>query len=715
MIFAIGSLQASQAEKSHSQCSTTKAAISLTPATNIQDQTIISADRLIKKGTVTTLEGQVTIRQKQRRIHADQLIMQKQGSDRNLHFSGNVLLTDKNTLIHAETLNTRQKNRKTQILHARFQEKGSALRGYAKSLQKPSEKLSILSDSYFTSCPENNELWRLKSQKIKLDYDKNLGIAENIVMEYSDIPFFYSPFFFFPLSKDRQSGFLIPAFEQSSRNGLEMTVPYYFNIAPNMDDTLSARIMEKSGLFINNEFRLLTANSRWTLNSEFLSTDQINQKQRSLFKLKQAARIGKVAINMDITTASDKDYFADFGNSLSVTNLSHLQQNIQLSTPIDGNNLKVNFLSYQTLDNNIAASARPYQLLPKIEYRNNLAIADMQIPFDSEFSSFYRINSVTGQRFHFRPGIEQTFTGTAWYIKPRLSLDSTYYRLQGNGSNNILKRNLPVFSLDSKIFLEKPISLNRMQTLEPRFFYLWIPYQDQNNFPLFDSARNTFSFEQLYRENLFSGLDRIQNANQLSTAISFKEINPQSGKTRYQIQSGIIHYFENNKVLLPTETFKQQPGSNLLLQWDGYFPQKTQAQLFLQYDPFGKNWIKQTAFIRYHNQDKIINFSWNKNLSDELLGLSAYLPLANHWQGIARYDYSARKKKEIISLLGIEFNNCCFQFRMAYNRGLNVSNNLYNEKTTFELVFKGLSQPASGIGAKWQDNIIGYRDPYQSY
>jgi LPS-assembly protein len=422
---------------------------------------------------------------------------------------------------------------------------------------------------------------------------------------------------------------------------------------------------------------------------------------------------------MDISTASDKDYFSDFGNTLAVTNQSHLEQKINFYTPIGDKKAQIYFLSHQTLDQSIAGTSRPYQLLPRITYDNKWALATFDIDYTTQWSNFYRPDSLIGKRLHFKPSIKHRYKGTAWDVTPKFSIDTTQYALtETDNTTQDISRTLPILSIDNRIYFEKDINKNSMQLLEPRFFYLHVPYQDQRHIPLFDTAKNTFNFDQFYRENIYSGFDRVQSANQLTSSINLKEINLLTGKENFKIQLGIISYFEQQLVPLNTEVLDDSTNSDLLFQWDGHLLNNTSTQYFVQYDPDIKQKIKQSAYILYHNKNKIFNTSWSKEINKEQVSLSTYWPISNHWQIIGRSDYSVKDEQEILKLLGFEYDNCCFQFRINYNRTPKVGSTLYNEQLYNEqlfaqLVFKSLSEPSQGIGKKWQEIIKGYTDPYQ--
>ncbi len=673
----------------------------------------IESDFASKQGEITTFKGNVVLHDKDTIITADSALMNKSQDDDLVEFSGNVKLINNKNTISGPKLTKKINSQQTHAEQSYFIDYDAKLRGFAQVFNKKNDTITEMEDVYFTSCPPEKEDWRFRSKRIITNNKTQQGKAEGVVFEFKNIPVFYSPFFFFSIGNDRLSGFLTPSITTSNRNGINLSVPYYFNIAPNIDNVLTTKIKEKSDVSFNNKTRLLTQQSYWELESDIVLNDAILNQPRHSARLTQTAKFDLFKMDMDISIASDKDYFADFGNSIATSNLSHLKRNINFYTPIANKDAHISILSYQTLDEKIVGSSRPYQLLPQVNYSNNHSVNDIDLNYSTQWTNFERENSTVGHRFHIKPSASKLYQGAAWDFTPKIALDLTQYSLTKTNNDTLNEsRILPIITLDSRVYFEKNTQ-DALQILEPRLFYLYVPFEDQSTIPNFDTGKFILNFDQFYRDNLFSGNDKVQNANQLTSSISLKEVNALTGKTAFKVQTGIISYFEQPKVQLTSETLSNESTSNLLFQWDGYFPNNVSSQYFAQYDQQNDSLTRQTAFLRYNNSNKIINSSWSKETIKEQYSLSAYWPITNYWQIVGRYDYSIDEEKEILSLLGFEYDNCCFQFRVNYSRTPVVNSTEVNERTTFQLVFKSLSEPSLGIGQKWQKNIIGYSDPYQ--
>ena len=440
---------------------------------------------------------------------------------------------------------------------------------------------------------------------------------------------FYSPYLSFPIDNRRLSGFLAPSFGSTKYSGFRLAAPYYWNIAPNYDATLTPRELSKRGPLLAGKFRYLTEQSRGTVGMEFMPHDSVLNTTRYSGSIKNVSQITPhISSNMDVNYVSDKTYFAELGNALSFSNFSYLRSTADINYGGEGVNFSTRVENYQSINTTTLNAALPYRKLPQVNLNLNHRFQFMPLTttMENEYVYFQQASLVNGQRINTKPSVSIPLETASSYFTPKLSLQHTQYALNNLqpsiSSTDSVSRTLPIFSADSGLNFERGINIANtpfVHTLEPRLFYLYVPYTNQQNIPVFDTAQYDFQYNSMFRENSFSGTDRIQDANQITTAITSRLIDDKSGLERLKLNIGEIFYFRNRNVTLQ---YANQPPivgssvqtnsySNLVTELSSEFTKHLSATTGLQWNPLLNDIERTKAGIHYRNEsNEIFNIGY---------------------------------------------------------------------------------------------------------
>jgi len=598
----------------------------------------------------------------------------------------------------------------------------SHYRGSADSVNVLNRDVMHFNNAAFTSCDNEQQDWVLRASELNLDQRKNEGVARHARIEFMDVPFFYFPYLSFPL-EGRKSGFLWAYPGRSNINGTELTVPYYFNIAPHRDATLTARQYSKRGTQLIGEFRYLNKNNQGQLDAEFLPDDDLSNDDRVLGRWRhQGNPAPGWRTDLNYNYVSDNNYFDEFSNNLDVASQTHLQRSAELNFSRGNWQFNSRVLSYQTLDDSIAATARPYQLLPSLQLSHlPLSIgAGFTAQFIGEAVGFDRAEGVIGQRYDLLPQINWRYQGAPGFIEPSLKLRHTRYELENHdpGTDSSPSRSLPVFSLDSGLFFEREVSWKQqslIQTLEPRLYYLYVPFREQNDLVVdengqsqtFDSSLPQFSLSQLFRDNRFSGVDRVGDANQLSIALTSRFLND-TGKELFSASVGQIVYFRDREVVLPGASPQVQRKSDsvaeLTSRWNRHID--TQASVLWSNDQH--NIGRGSMTFRYQfDRDSMINlvYRYERDTIDQA-NIGLLWPWHRQWKFMGRWHYSLLDKQRLETFVGLEYDSCCWALRLVRRDYVsNLDNETSKNSLLLQLELKGLASVGRKIGSAFEEAL----------
>ncbi len=583
--------------------------------------------------------------------------------------------------------------------------------GRARQILRDNDGNLRLKNATYSSCPPGDNGWLIRADNIKLDPKEGIGTARDITLRFKDVPIFYAPAFSFPISNQRKTGFLTPRFDQNDKTGLEYRQPFYWNIKPDWDATFVLRSMSDRGVQLQSELRHLNRIGTWTINHEFISDDDrfTPGVNRYFSRFRHVGGLSQRWTTLiDISKVSDKDYFEDLGDTLKIASITHLQRRADLVYSAKNYAFRTRLLSYQTVDDNIAPDQRPYRQLPQLtlNYKKQLQNLGIDATVDSEWVYFDRDNSVTGSRLDIKPRIEWNKNRAAWFSSVAASVRHTRYDLK----NDSQSRTVPVISADAGLYLDRFNQADdSLLTLEPRLFYLYAKRTDQQQLPVFDTGALDFNFSQLFRENRFSGADRINDANQLSFALSSRLINKQ-GREKFQASVGQILYFEDRTVTLPNGSTDRSSSSDVVAELKLEFDKNWSGEAATQWNPSTTTTERSSAAIRYRDgSDRLVNIG-HRYLRDEgeFINASFAWPIKNNWKLATGWNYSLDDKKSIETVVGIEYESCCWAFRTAARRYITDDGQENNTAYFFQLVLKGLAPVGQNVTEVLREAVGGY-------
>ncbi|MDH3342758.1 MAG: LPS assembly protein LptD [Gammaproteobacteria bacterium] len=682
----------------------------------------ISADqtRSESKGTSTFL-GNVIIEKHELRITAD-----KAAYDANtdsINIDGNVHVDTSNIAIDADLGRISKEKQSSFFEGVAFQIGQQNMRGKAASISASKADNTELNDTSITSCNQEDPDWSLNADNISLNYEEEYGSAEDVTLQFMGVPFLYVPYMEFPIGDRRRSGLLVPELGYSSSRGSELSIPWYWNIAPNHDAVLAPHSMSKRGVQLDTQYRFLTEISHGQMDASFLNNDKITDESRHQFQYRQYTRFSSdLNMAIDVQDVSDMEYFNDFSNNLSTSSTTHLNRNILLNYNKKHWRSSLLAQTFETLDSTILNPDRPYRRLPELNLQGDQPLTDNGLAFtlDAQWTSFDHEDDsvITGSRFQFKPGLHWLAEGSFWFIDPAIKFSHTQYEVEdANGvKQDIENRNLSTSSLDAGLFFEKELNDQLIQTLEPRIYYLNVPYRDQSLLPVFDTQLSIFSSSLLFRDNRFNGGDRIGDANQLTLALSSRLISSDSGHEFLRASIGQISYFEDRLVSL-NGTVESNNKSDLIAELAANLNNWSMSAS-TQWNT-DNNQSQRGNFLLHYQSDSqhIFNLGLrhDRSFNNEIrqTDLSFMAPINNEFSAFGRWNYSLEHDRDIEAIAGISYDSCCWSVQLMAQRSLKFNNTIeeYDNAIMVQLVLKGLgSVSGNKVSDALEHHILGYNE-----
>ncbi len=441
-------------------------------------------------------------------------------------------------------------------------------RGFAKEIAVQPDGKAELSKVRYTTCPPGNQDWLIQASSLKLDTEAQQGVAHQVVMRFKDVPIFYTPYIAFPLGDERQSGLLFPSFGHSGNNGYQLEVPYYFDLAPNYDATLTPGVMSRRGVQLGGEFRFLTESSRGQIEENFLPDDAVEHGDRAFVHITDVTTLGTgLRFDTDIESVSDSNYFSDFAVGADQTSVTFLERRAEFLYYDDVWRIRAQLQNFQVIDTAIDAGDRPYSRVPRVEaYGLFPLVGQFEFALSGEVLGppLAREVGPTGVRADISPELRWAGRGAGYFFQPIAGYHVTQYDLQNAavGDPSTPSRALPYASLGTRTHLRARLGLAGAAhaDLEPRLVYTNIPYRNQNELPIFDTGIPDLNLVELFRTNRYVGDDRIGDANQLAMGLTTRLFSQASGTQYLSATIGQIRYFELPRVLLPRRSPRPCPG-----------------------------------------------------------------------------------------------------------------------------------------------------------
>jgi len=583
---------------------------------------------------------------------------------------------------------------------------GSSANGKADRVEITGSNTSRLYGLVYSTCPPKKPDWLLSAKKMELRHDRGLGIARNATLRFKGMPILYAPWFTFPIDDRRKTGFLYPSLSNTNDNGIEVGIPWYWNIAPNQDATLEPRYFTSRGLMLSGEYRLLTRRTNGNVEFDFVPDDRKTDDSRYHYRIEHRTRPrARWRTSLVLDRVSDDQYFQDFSASLVQTSQQYLYSNATISG--QGQTWSIDILAdrFQVIDENVRPQNEPYRRLPRVAFWMDRAFGPRGLRFrtDSELVYFDRDAGITGARVDLFPQVYWEHYAHWGFLKPSVGYRLTSYDLDlvETDGNDSPSRGTALLSLDSGLYFDRKNANGTTQSFEPRLFYLYVPYEDQSDLPRFDTGEYTFGFSQLFNTNRFSGADRQGDANHIALAASTRNYNSRSGDVRWSLSFGQIIYLESLKVQLREDSKKSLDYSPFLTEFSWQPFSRFSAQTGLQWNwkedkldvaSFGVSYAGKTG------QRASFDYRFRRGRVDQF-DLRVFWPVNERWRALSRVNYSFAESDMLEVQAGIEYESCCWAIRTVVRRYLKNRDGDYRDGIFLELNLKGLAS----IGSRAQE------------
>ncbi|MFO1371366.1 MAG: LPS assembly protein LptD [Candidatus Competibacteraceae bacterium] len=691
------------------------------------------ASRAESSATTSLLEGNVSLSRGDQRLHAERITLER---PTNLARSeGDFTYGDPQFSLRGKQAEVNLSEGTGWFKDIDYYLPSRNAQGSAAEVQvNRAKQQSRMKDATYSTCQRGKEVWQLRADKLNLNEATGYGTARDLVLAFKDVPVFYFPYLSFPLDDQRHSGFLFPRQGYASGTGWDLQVPYYWNIAPNRDMTITPRFMSARGLLLGVEYRFLSPKDQGQIGFEYIPDDRRYDGARGSFNATdRAAPLPNLYTDLHYEYVSDDNYIQDLSNNLSFLSTNYLERHLDVRYYGDWWQALARVQGFQVLNpSQFALTGNPYERLPQLLFSGAWppSASGLNYQIYGEMVRFYQPDAVTGTRLDLWPSIGWSLEKPWGYLKPEAGVRYTTYQLDNTapGTNNAPSRTAPILSLDSGLIFERPLNANWLgvssgtQTLEPRLFYLYVPYRDQSDIPLFDTSLLNGDYDWLFRKNRFSGADRLGDANQVTAALTTRLIDGPSGAERLRASVGQIQYFEDRQVTLdPAAPPETSATSGLIAQGLLNLSSRWSVQGNIQLEPDSHNVLRTATNLRYAaNPRELVNVAYlldrnqpGLDLSDQIhaVDVSLIWPLTSQVHVIGRWNKALNLDRNLETLAGLEYEDCCWALR-AVARQYRSSPVDVDTQTAFymELELKGLSRVGGGnLESVLRNSILGYQ------
>lgn len=646
----------------------------------------------INEKDISRFNGNVVIQQKDKRIETE--LAEYTKTTEQIDAKGKIRFVTPNIQVKSEVAHFNLKTDQALLQQSQYQSLTSRARGKASSIEISTPNITELSNATYTTCDPENSDWLLSANSIKLDNNTQQGHAKHVVVRFKDVPFFYFPYLRFPLGEKRLSGFLFPYIGSSNEDGNEIKIPYYWNIHPQIDATITPWYMSKRGLLLHSEFRYLTEQSHGTLTAEYLDDDKVfNANRERLHWKHQSQSSSGWQTNAEYNYAADNSHLIDFNDDLNISSTTYLVRTGSLA--YNATNWLMNI---KAEDHQILSGANSYKRLPQVTLASRYAIRDNEINYalQSEVVRFdHDDNKVIGDRLHLKPSIYYPLRTAAGFIEPKISAQYSSYNLKQTSGEKHLSRTVPTFSLNSGLFFERDsqfFDVDYIQTLEPQLFYVYVPYKDQSALPVFDTSAYSFNVNQSFTDYRFNGVDRVGDDNRLTAALATRFIDQSNGQEKFMARVGQIYYFADRKVQLPSVAVDSHSQSHLIAELKTHFQAYGQWGLSSQteWDPKLDESVISSNQL-YYNYNKF-NFDFAHRYQRNTLEtreIKVNWQISPSWQLLTNNLYDLRSEHIIENLLGINYESCCWGLQLSAKERY-ITSTQTDRGIYLKLILKGL-------------------------
>ncbi|EKM0665132.1 LPS assembly protein LptD [Cronobacter turicensis] len=714
--------------------------------------------------------GNVDIQQGNGRLQADEVLLhQKQAEGqpepvRTVDALGNVHYDDNQVILKGPKAWANLNTKDTNVWKGDYQMVGRQGRGKADLMKQRGEnRYTILENGSFTSCLPGSDTWSVVGSEVIHDREEQVAEIWNARFKLGPVPVFYSPYLQLPVGDKRRSGFLIPNAQYSKTNYFEFSLPYYWNIAPNFDATITPHYMHKRGnVQWQNEFRYLTHAGAGLMEFDYLPSDNVYQdenpgmsdKHRWLYYWQHAGVMDQVwRFNVNYTKVSDTSYFNDFNSKYGSSTDGYARQFFSVGYAVENFDATLSTLQFQVFDTSRGDSYRAEPQLDVNFYQNDVGPFDTRLYAQAVHFTNVNENLPEATRLHLEPTISLPVSNDWGSLNAEAKLLATHYQQDNldryrayRGGNNEAANNLedsvnrvlPQFKLDGKVVFERDAGLigdGFTQTLEPRAQYLYVPYRDQSSINNYDSSLLQSDYSGLFRDRTYGGLDRIASANQVTTGVTSR-IYDDASVERFNVSVGQIYYFTQSRTGDDDINWeKNKDTGSMVWAGDTYWRISDRWGLRggVQYDARLANVATGNGVIEYRRDDDRVvqlnyryaspeyiqatlpSYSTAEQYKDGInqVGMTASWPIVDRWSVVGAYYYDTNSNEAADQMLGVQYNSCCYAIRVGYERKLNgwdTDKSKYDEVIGFNIELRGLSSNY-GLGTQQmlRSNILPYQ------
>jgi len=660
------------------------------------------------------LEGAVTVRQDERSISAD--TVDYDNASGRIVVKGRLTFEDPQVRVRGaagsfDTLGN------AMVSDAQFELLDRNGRGSARELSVNGKGRFDFQGVRYTTCPAGDEDWVLRASAIDIDTAVQAGVGRGVRLDFKGIPILYTPYISFPVGDARKSGFLFPTVGNSSKSGVLLGVPYYFNLAPNYDLTLSPGLQSKRGVELGSEFRYLSHTTHGTLEGNFLPHDSLAGGDRHYEHLRSISDFrDDLRLDVNAANVSDSSYFEDFALGSEATSVTYLERRADLLYKNAGWLVRAQLQNFQTIDLAVADLERPYSRVPRVQADGlwPLLGRDLSLSFDGEAVNFLRDDGVNGLRLDVSPELRYSKRGAGYYFEPAAGWRFTQYDLrdQAPGAPRSPTRELPYFRLDTGLTFERASGSHdqRVQTLEPELVYTYVPYRNQDALPVFDTGLPDLNLVELFRTNRFVGADRMGDANQLSIGMTTRLFDQATGAQYLSATLGQTRYFKTPRVTLPGDPVPTGNSSDIVGQLVLTAYKNWNLKFEYQWDPADSLTQKSEMAVQYRPEpDRVINlgYRFRRGLLEQWDGSFGW-PIARNWSAVGRMIYSTRDHQAIEQVAGFEYRSCCWRVRVVQRRYVSSRTGDRDTSIALQLELTGLSSVGVPADSFLERTIRGY-------